>query len=49
MWIGSIAALVDLDRLNLAITFGVLAFVTAAAARRYEPQVTGLESSTGSR
>lgn len=40
VWIGAIAALVDLDRLELAIAFGALAFITAAAARRYEPQVT---------
>ena len=43
VWIGAIAVLVDLDRLELAIAFGVLAFVTAAAARRYEPQVTARE------
>src|SRR4051812_37900672 len=46
VWIGSTAALVDLDRPELAIAFGVLAFVSAAAARRYEPRVTTREPNT---
>ncbi|HEY5945124.1 MAG TPA: YrdB family protein [Kofleriaceae bacterium] len=37
VWCGAIAALVALDRIAYAAAFGAIAFVTAVAARRYEP------------
>lgn len=36
VWAGAIAALVLLDRVELAIGFGVIAFATAVGARKYE-------------
>lgn len=39
VWFGAIAALADLGQVAAAIGFGVIALVTAVAARRYEPAV----------
>ena len=43
VWTSAIASLVLLDRTGLAIGFGMLAFATAAAARRYEPGVVAAD------
>lgn len=40
VWSGAIAALVARHQLALAVGFGVVAFGTAFAARRFEPEVT---------
>lgn len=46
LWASGIAALVRLDRIALAIVFGVLAFATAVLARRYEPGVSKVDGSS---
>ena len=40
IWAAATMALVDLDRLAIAISFAIVALVTAVAARRFEPQVS---------
>jgi hypothetical protein len=37
VWAGAVAALVLVDRVGLAIGFGVVAFASALLARRFEP------------
>jgi hypothetical protein len=39
VWAGAIVGLVRLDRVEPAVGFGVVAFATALASRRYEPAV----------
>jgi hypothetical protein len=39
VWAGAIVGLVRLDRVELAVGFGIVAFATAFASRRYEPAV----------
>lgn len=47
VWAGAIAAVVALGHVALAVGFGVVALSTAVGTRRYEPQVSNGDGSSG--